>query len=325
MGRDYMSNRLVLATTDLDAARESVRAANVNAQLISPHAKFFGLISNVQLRNIGLSYYRWSAADLKGSALGEIYCLQMHESGQVTHRYAGGDSVATPTQGVFLCSEHDEVRMQIRPSRSFALRINRHFVDAALRRRFQRVPPLHQWAREFPIDRGAGASLRGLVRWLADEVNRPDSALSVSSQATAHIEKAVRVLLLDSLSQIVPHQPRLEPTVAPKSLRRIEEWMDANIEEAISVDDMAVVGGISVRAVQLAFQKYRGCTPSAALLCRRLSLARKLLSDPLPSTTVTKVAFEVGLFHLGRFSGRFSALYGETPSETLAKARRRNS
>jgi hypothetical protein len=50
LARDYLRNHLVLATRDLDAARESVRAASVHAQLISPESRFFGLISNAQLR-----------------------------------------------------------------------------------------------------------------------------------------------------------------------------------------------------------------------------------------------------------------------------------
>ena len=51
---------------------------------------------------------------------------------------------------------------------------------------------LHEWARAFPIDRGPGASLRALVRWLADELDRPGSALNDSPRAVAHIEKAIR-------------------------------------------------------------------------------------------------------------------------------------
>jgi AraC-like DNA-binding protein len=319
--RDYLRNHLVLATRDLDAARESVRAASVHAQLISPRSRFFGLISNAQLRNTGLSYYRWSAAELKGEATGKIYCLQMHESGEVEHEYSGRVALATPSQAVLLSSEHDEVHMRMRPSRSFAVRIDRRFVDAALRRRFQRVPPLHQWAREFPLDRGPGASLRALVRWLADELDRPGSALNDSPRAIAHIEKAIRALLLDCLAQIYPRELRGEPTVVPASLERIEEWMDANIEEAIGVEDMAAVAGISVRAVQAAFRRYRDCTPSEAVLVRRLQRARALLLRPAPATTVTGVAFDVGLCHLGRFAARYAATFGESPSETLAAAR----
>ncbi len=90
----------------------------------------------------------------------------MHESGEVEHEYTGRAALATPSQAVLLSSEHDEVRMRMRPSRSFAVRIDRRFIDAALQRRFQRMPPLHEWAREFPIDRGPGASLRALVRCL---------------------------------------------------------------------------------------------------------------------------------------------------------------
>ena len=156
---------------------------------------------------------------------------------------------------------------------------------------------------------------------LADELDRPGSALNDSPRAIAHIEKAIRALLLDCLAQIYPRELRGEPTVVPASLERIEKWMDANIEEAISVEDMAAVAGISVRATQAAFRRYRDCTPSEAMLLRRLQRARALLLRPAPATTVTGVAFDVGLCHLGRFAARYAAMFGESPSETLAAAR----
>ncbi len=42
-----------------------------------------------------------------------------------------------------------------------------------------------------------------------------------------------------------------------------------------------------------------------------------------PGTTVTMVALDCGLAHLGRFSQEYSRKFGEAPSETLRRARLR--
>jgi transcriptional regulator GlxA family with amidase domain len=58
-----------------------------------------------------------------------------------------------------------------------------------------------------------------------------------------------------------------------------------------------------------------------ALARRRLKAARDALRAASP-TTVTNVAAECGFFHFGRFAFHRRA-FGETPSTTLARARRR--
>jgi hypothetical protein len=51
---------------------------------------------------------------------------------------------------------------------------------------------------------------------------------------------------------------------------------------------------------------------------RSLNLAQERLRASSPDeTTVTDVAFSLGILHLGRFARRYRTLFGEAPHETL--------
>ena len=58
----------------------------------------------------------------------------------------------------------------------------------------------------------------------------------------------------------------------------------------------------------------------AFLRARRLERAHTQLSAT-PQRSVAEVALECGFEHLGRFSGAYRQRFGESPSETLRRAR----
>jgi AraC-like DNA-binding protein len=54
-----------------------------------------------------------------------------------------------------------------------------------------------------------------------------------------------------------------------------------------------------------------------------LERARERLQSAEPTDTVTTIALECGFAHLGRFPTTYRTAFGELPTETLARARRR--
>ena len=90
--------------------------------------------------------------------------------------------------------------------------------------------------------------------------------------------------------------------------------------EIVSMTEVAEAAGVSLRALQTAFQRLRGCSPRAALGEIRLLAARERLSNPASAGTVSDVAMDCGFTHLGRFSAAYRDRFGETPSTTLRRA-----
>jgi transcriptional regulator GlxA family with amidase domain len=111
------------------------------------------------------------------------------------------------------------------------------------------------------------------------------------------------------------------PAIAASRLAAIEAWVDAHLEEPITLGRLCEIAGVGERALQKAFESRRGMSPMRFVVERRLAAARRLLEHADPDVTVTDVATRLG-FHLGRFAGLYREVFGETPSQTLARAQR---
>lgn len=129
--------------------------------------------------------------------------------------------------------------------------------------------------------------------------------------------------LLAALLAHQPHsvQPRLAaqcPPLAPRHVRRVEEYLLAHPDEAITPERLAEIAGVSVRSLFLGFQRYRGISPMKFLRELRLHRVRDELLLAPEGTTVTEIALRWGFYHLGRFAQEYRALFGQSPSQTRA-------
>src|SRR5262249_42024983 len=87
---------------------------------------------------------------------------------------------------------------------------------------------------------------------------------------------------------------------------------------AIALADLTGVAGVSARALQMGFRRFRDTTPMAYLRIIRLELARaELAKAGLQGGSVATVANAFGFGHLGRFARGDEALFGELPSQTV--------
>jgi AraC-like DNA-binding protein len=94
-------------------------------------------------------------------------------------------------------------------------------------------------------------------------------------------------------------------------------------DQSLSISDLARHIGVPERTLRTAFQKCYGLSPIEYLRILRLHQARRLLLAGCPDlTTVTRIAFGLGFWELGRFAGAYRQLFGELPSETLRKPAR---
>ncbi|XZE55075.1 helix-turn-helix domain-containing protein [Planctomycetaceae bacterium SH139] len=96
------------------------------------------------------------------------------------------------------------------------------------------------------------------------------------------------------------------------------ELAENQSDRLLTVPDLAQDSGVAERTLRTAFRKCYGLSPVEYLRIRRLHEARRLLRASCPDeTTVTRVAFSLGFWDLGRFAGAYRLLFGELPSRTL--------
>jgi len=95
------------------------------------------------------------------------------------------------------------------------------------------------------------------------------------------------------------------------------------LHEPWSVDRIASALGLSTRTLHRVVRREFGVSPMLLLRKARLAQARSELDAPGPGATVTTVALDCGFTHLGRFAQEYARQFGEPPSETLRRARRR--
>lgn len=184
--------------------------------------------------------------------------------------------------------------------------------------------PLRQPLRFSPmvdVSTGPGAGLLRLVEFLVRELEQPDG-LQASPLARASLSDALLTALLTCAPHDHSHQLAAPgPLVRPGYLRRAEAYIDAHASEPITMIDVAGVAGVSLRSLQKAFMRYRGCSPKDFLKERRLDLVRGRLLAADPETSIKTAATAAGYSNTGRFAADYKQRFGESPRDTLRRVR----
>lgn len=98
----------------------------------------------------------------------------------------------------------------------------------------------------------------------------------------------------------------------PKLVEAVE-LMESNIEEPMSLDELARHVGISRRQMERIFQKHLNCVPTRYYLELRLRRARELLLRTPKS--IVDVAFSCGFVSAPHFSKCYRDFFGKPPRE----------
>jgi hypothetical protein len=122
-------------------------------------------------------------------------------------------------------------------------------------------------------------AIRRLVRLLIAELDNPGRNLAPS--LLAELEQAILVAFLCGVSHnysaLLDGRPL---AVAPREVRRIEEYIEAHWNEPITIDLLANLTSASARSVFASFREYRGWSPMRFVKQVRLKHARAMLAGP---------------------------------------------
>lgn len=148
-----------------------------------------------------------------------------------------------------------------------------------------------------------------------------DTGLAREPLLVGQYEQLVLTALLTCLEHNArEHLLATPPPAPPKVVTLVESFLAANVDKPLSLGDLTSLTGMSGRSIQLAFKKYRGYSPSRFLRECRLSRARDMLRRAAPGTSLLSVALASGFASQSLFCRLYRERFGETPSETAAKA-----
>ena len=163
--------------------------------------------------------------------------------------------------------------------------------------------------------------LRSAIEFLVGTLDRdPDN---IPALALAEFEQLLMVSFLGANPHNHSHLlERRPPNVGGWQLRAAEDYIEANWNRPIYVEDIAKATGASARTIFQAFRDKRGCSPMEFAKSIRLKQARRLLQTPDETTTVTGVGSLCGFQNIGHFARGYQKAFGELPSATLLSAKR---
>jgi AraC family transcriptional regulator len=126
------------------------------------------------------------------------------------------------------------------------------------------------------------------------------------------IETALANILISSFNTFAPRPIPAKGGMAPHVLRRVVEFMHANIDKQIGLKDLADCAGLSLSHFSFQFRASTNQSPHQYMLRLRVDRSKKLLTDSRLS--VLDVGLEVGFRNQQHFATVFRNSVGVPPS-----------
>jgi AraC-like DNA-binding protein len=139
--------------------------------------------------------------------------------------------------------------------------------------------------------------------------------------------RALREALLQAAHGLVaPEREEIRMPRSSRARRRIvvaaDDYLRAHMDRPIYTEELCDALAVSASSLAEAFRAVFVVSPHRFLKLRRLSMVRAALRSPDgPVPLVKSVALAHGFWHLGQFAHDYRESFGESPSETLARAR----
>ena len=173
----------------------------------------------------------------------------------------------------------------------------------------------------FDQTRGAGATIRRMSDFLFAELEHSDTLLTNEIAIRSFEDNLVVSVLLGLPHSYTERLGRQRAAVAPGNVKRAEAFMRANAGMPLTIAEIAEAAGCGVRALQIAFHRFRGTTPMRALQQARLEQARTEMLRPGQTQSLARIAAEHGFSSPTQFAQFFRRKYGVYPSEMLREGR----
>lgn len=320
---DLLPRHPVFRTHDLEHAREHIAGVfgEHRVAYLPKERQLDFRHREAKLGAIAVNSMQYGGGVLVNAALGDLYLVQFTLTGRCELRQ-GRSCIDTPAGSVVVINPFQPfVKTWLPGTRQLIIRIDRRLVE----REFRALTGSDETAPiEFdplPLESMARAgTLAHFARMLCDDLKQASSGLEHPL-----VRDRIASALVSTLLVSMPHNrgralEAAETSIAPFFVRRAEHFIEENARQVIDLHDLAGVAGVSTRALQMGFRRFRNTTPMAYLRAVRLELARAELARAKGrGGSVASVAHLCGFAHLGRFAADYKARFDEAPSQTFLR------
>jgi AraC-like DNA-binding protein len=312
----------IVGTTSLEEARDAVARVYLTHDLTAADDRIDMTLNAVTDRHLTLGHLTYRAeTQLRMPPTEDCYHVNLTTVGRTEADRS--DGARTTTEGrrsaaVLNPMQRNTVRWSA-DAEQLILKITRTSLESHLSDLTgQSVAAVIDFDFGLDLTDAPGQSLLNSVEFLARELDRP-GGLADMPLAREQLEAFVMTQVLtagrhqfsDALAAPAEaiRYGRLAPVVA---------YLEEHADEALTPQQLARVGCMSVRTLHAAFQQQFGESPMGYLRRIRLDRVRAELVQCNPvETRVTDVAMRWGFFHQSRFAQQYRDRFGELPSATL--------
>ena len=196
------------------------------------------------------------------------------------------------------------------------------------------LEPVRQWAAEQtgiaaedlrftsmrPVSSAMAALWRKTMSFVTSQLAGPDppAASPLVEQATVELAAAVALACFPNTTMTLDYVPG-DGRVAPAAVRRAVAYIDEHAAEPITLTQLAEVARMTGRALEYAFARQYGTTPTGYMRRVRLERAHHDLraGDPTAGATVAAIARRWGWAKPSAFTAAYRQQFGTLPSHTL--------
>ena len=130
---------------------------------------------------------------------------------------------------------------------------------------------------------------------------------------------ALAVRLISLHSGGVESLPAAARTLSPRQRRRLREFIEANLDQSLSLSDLAAVAGIGTSQLKALFRATFGQSVHQYVVRRRVARAKALLL--LGELPISQVALEAGFAHQSHMAHWLKRILGVTPRDVTSSQR----
>ncbi|MFP6560294.1 anthranilate 1,2-dioxygenase regulatory protein AndR [Paraburkholderia sp. B3] len=305
-------------SNDVDDTRQRI------ATVLQPHRLMPGVARSGQsahmnyVRIDGLAFGTIGYAGAMGVDAGEIedyYLAILSLSGYADVSVGGRRMIVGPTQGVLVGPSTRFCGTFSGDCEQFFVRIDKRTVQA------------HTGYDQLQMEPALDLTRPELAPWLAQLRMLAASPETIAlAQRDARVAAGLEGLVVTLLLAGQPHRLVSSPVAAavPRTVKRAQAFIAEHACEPITLAEIAAAAGVPVRTLLDGFQRFSHASPMQFVRESRLERARERLLAAREAERVADIALGCGFANLGRFALAYREKFGESPSDTLRRVRRRS-